>query len=138
MGRVIRRPRQSNDSEKEGPKPGRQKSPPFGDYRTRREITIVQFRHGSLRQTISRRRNSVESFFTHFWRYDGTGPDIFSRFMSFCMNPLRSSSLFHTRHGEGKEGKENGQPLQESITRSTGKGFVQRGIFVNLSREAPP
>ena len=36
LGRVIRRPRQPNDSEKEGPKPGREKSPPLGDYRTRR------------------------------------------------------------------------------------------------------
>ncbi len=80
---------------------------------------------GLLRQTISQKRNSDKSFFTQVWRYDATGPDIFSRFMTSRMNPLRTSSLFHTRHEEGKEEKESGQTLQESITRATGKGFVQ-------------
>ena len=112
-----RRPRQSNDSEKEGPKSGREKLPPFGDYRPGRESRIL---------------------FTYPLRYGGTGPDIFNRFMSFCMNPLQSSSLFHTRHREGKEREESGQALQESITRATGKGFVQRGIFVTLVCVSPP
>ena len=45
----------------------------------------------------SQRRNSVESSFTHFWRYDGTGSDIYNGFMSFgtnCTNPLRRSLCF--------------------------------------------
>ena len=39
---------------------------------------------------------------------------------------------------ERETGKGNGQALQEIVTRASGNGFVQSGIFVTLTREAPP
>ena len=68
-------------SEKEGPKTGREKSPPFGDYRSRWEMTIVRFGHGSIHQTISEKTNSDRILQHFFGRYDGTGPDFLRREM---------------------------------------------------------
>ena len=134
--RLGRRPRQPNGSEKEGPKPGREKSPLFGDYRPRRETTILRFRHGS-----SMTDNFTEKEFCRILLY--TFLEIrwyrvrhLQRIHVFWYKLYKSSPkepLFHTRHGEGKEGEESGQSLQESIPRAAGKGFVQSGIFVVLT-----